>query len=148
MKKTLSSYLSEERIVFLSAKVQKAAIAEIIERSQFTDERQGQELLTAILAREQIVSTGLGQGVAVPHVRLSSCRAFSMALGIASSGIDWNALDQKLVQLIFLICAPESAQKEYLQVLSEIVRTLKDERKRGGLLSAKSASEVLVILES
>ncbi len=99
----------------------------------------------AILKREEIVSTGIGSGVAIPHAKLDSLQDFSIAIGIEidGDGVDWSAIDGFPVRLVFLIGGPASNQSEYLKILSHLTTKIKHQDLRENLLKCKTRSEVL-----
>ncbi len=98
----------------------------------------------AIFDREQLVSTGIGMGIAVPHAKLKEFSNFSIAIGIQQhKGLEWNALDTAPVRIIFMIAGPDNKQSEYLQILSQLTSAIKDVNLRKALLKADSPQEVL-----
>lgn len=98
----------------------------------------------AIFDREQLVSTGIGMGVAVPHAKLGGFPNFFIAIGIQKKkGLEWNALDKAPVRIIFMIGGPDNRQSEYLQILSQLTSAIRDVELRKALLKADSAQEVL-----
>ena len=98
----------------------------------------------AIFHREQLVSTGIGVSVAVPHAKLGGFSEFSIAIGIQKGkGIDWNALDLTPVRIIFMIGGPDDRQSEYLQILSQLTAAIKNVELRKALLKATSSEQVL-----
>lgn len=98
----------------------------------------------AIFHREQLVSTGIGVNVAVPHAKLKSLSDFFIAIGIQrKNGIDWNALDMAPVRIIFMIGGPEDQQSDYLQILSQLTSAIKNVELRKSLLKATNAQQVL-----
>lgn len=103
---------------------------------------------TAIFHREQIVSTGIGMGIAVPHAKLSNLHQFFIAIGIQKTkGIEWNAVDQAPVRLIFLIGGPDDRQSEYLQILSQLTTAIKNLDLRKNLLTARTSQEVIELFK-
>jgi PTS system nitrogen regulatory IIA component len=103
----------------------------------------------AIFAREQLVSTGIGMGVAIPHAKLTELNDFFIVIGIQSKkGLDWNALDKAPVRLIFMIGGPEDRQTEYLQILSLLTSAIRDVELRKKLLNARSSKEALELFSS
>jgi mannitol/fructose-specific phosphotransferase system IIA component (Ntr-type) len=79
------------------------------------------ELESEIAEREKLMSTGIGMGLAVPHVRLASVRQLTMAVGISRKGIsDYASLDDKPVHLVFMIAAPAGQHSDYLRLLSVV----------------------------
>lgn len=105
-----------------------------------------QPFFKAVLQREQIVSTGIGMGVAVPHAKLSNFQNFFLVIGIQKiKGIEWNSLDHLPVRLIFLIGGPDDRQGEYLQILSQLTSAIKGSDFRNQLLRATTADEVIAL---
>ncbi|MBI4064151.1 MAG: PTS sugar transporter subunit IIA [Elusimicrobia bacterium] len=104
------------------------------------------EVVGALLDREKLGSTGIGSGVAVPHAKSSRVSQIMCALGISKKGIEFEALDQAPVYLIFLLVAPPNSQSEHLNILARIVRLLKDRVFRQALREAKSKEEVLRLI--
>lgn len=105
-------------------------------------------LATAILEREELMSTGIGMGIAVPHVRLPSVNEMKMAIGINSKDIiDYESLDGEGVRLIFMIVAGKDDHTEYLRLLSKISSNLKNEDFRNTLLNTSDKSEAYNLIK-
>lgn len=101
-----------------------------------------------IFYREQIMSTGIGQGIGVPHVRFEGCKSPVVVLGICPRGIeDYDSLDGVPVQIIVMILVGAEQHREYLRILSMIIRKLKIKEIQQGLLKAKSPSEIASMLQ-
>jgi PTS system fructose-specific IIC component len=101
----------------------------------------------AVMARERLQSTGIGGGVAIPHARSEGVRRLTVVLGRCDRGVDFAALDGKPVQLIFLVAAPQKADGVYIQTVAKVARLLKSRAYKGGLLKAKSAEEVVELID-
>ena len=97
----------------------------------------------AILNREEIVSTGIGMGVAIPHAKMDDFKHFFLTVGVAKEGIEWDALDGAPVRLIFMIGGPSDQQTEYLTILSSVTAAIKDEKRRKILLNAQNKQDVI-----
>ncbi|NGX38276.1 MAG: PTS system fructose-specific EIIABC component [Chlamydiae bacterium] len=145
----ISDYLDEELVTFLDANSQQEALASMIDLlDQKGELRDRDAFFKAILEREKIVSTGIGISVAIPHAKLSGYDDFFIAIGIQKKeGIEWQALDDLPVRLIFMIGGPEDKQTEYLNILSMITAAIKDEERRKNLLKATNGSDVIAIFE-
>ena len=100
----------------------------------------------AVVKREQVQSTGFGQGVAVAHGKSPSVGEIVMALGISRGGIQFDSADEKPVQFLFVVANPPGMQLEYLLVLSVIVRVIRDERFRSELLRTFDPDDIEVKL--
>jgi fructose-specific phosphotransferase system IIA component len=105
-------------------------------------------LLEAILRRENLESTGIGMGVALPHARTSAVRRTALAFGRSDKGVDFNSLDSKPCHLVFLIVAPEDRKTEYIMTLARVSKLLRREDVRSELGQADTAEAVLEVLRS
>ncbi|HAR80253.1 MAG TPA: PTS fructose transporter subunit IIC, partial [Succinivibrionaceae bacterium] len=92
----------------------------------------------AVFEREAKVSTGLGEGVAIPHAKSAGVTAPGLAAMVASNGIDFDSLDGKTTYLFFLIASPHNASNEHLDVLARLSTLLIDENFRTSLIHAKN----------
>jgi len=100
------------------------------------------DLLDKILEREKVISTGVGIGVALPHVKIPSVRDFVVAIGRSQRGIDFQSLDEKPVHLIVMIAANESQSGEFLKLMAKVVMRLKDKEFRRRALLASKPEEI------
>ncbi len=105
-----------------------------------------EELLQVLLEREKLGSTGIGEGIAIPHGRLKKLRDFFICFGRSLSGVDFDSIDGKPTQLFFLVMAPENSAVENLKLLSRIVALLKESSFRKRLMEAHSQGELFQIL--
>ncbi len=103
--------------------------------------------LDQIIARETTESTGIGQGIAVPHARVSGLKTLMCAVGRSTVGIDFMAVDRKPVHLVFLICYPPTQQTTYLNFIATIARMLREPDRLNALLRAETADEIYGVLE-
>jgi PTS system nitrogen regulatory IIA component len=101
------------------------------------------EFKAAIFERELIMSTGIGLGVAVPHAKLPSIEEFFITTGILKNPVDWQAIDDVPVCIVFLIGGPDNRQKDYLRILSKLVLFSKNEDRRKALFEAENSEEVI-----
>ena len=102
--------------------------------------------IKGILGREEVESTAIGNGIAIPHTRGACCTHLAISVGCSKEGIEFNALDGKPVHIVFMIAAPQEAKKEYLQVIAKIARFLKHEGNRTLLIEADSKEKILSII--
>ncbi|MGL5243990.1 MAG: fructose PTS transporter subunit IIA, partial [Sarcina sp.] len=100
-----------------------------------------------ILKRESQSSTGIGEGIAIPHAKTSAVKEASLALGIFKDGVDYDALDGAPVYLAFMIAAPEGANNEHLETLSKLSVLLMNPNFKEGLFEAKTPEDVLNLLD-
>ncbi len=105
-----------------------------------------EEYKKGILAREEQGSTAIGNGIAIPHAKTSAVAHPGLSVVTAPSGVDYNALDGKPSNLLFMIAAPEDGDL-HLEVLSRLMTMLMDETFRNELLSAKTADEFISVID-
>lgn len=104
-----------------------------------------QTVFTIIQEREALGSTGIGDGIAIPHGRLKNLPEITICFGRSRKGIPFDALDGKPTHLFFLLLAPEDAAAPYLSCLAELARFLKNAQFRERLLCAETRQELLAI---
>jgi PTS system nitrogen regulatory IIA component len=96
------------------------------------------EIYLGLLARERLGSTGIGEGVAIPHCRMASCNKITGALLKLNDPVDFDSIDGVPVDLVFALIVPEEQNDEHLQVLSSIAELLQEEEIRNQLREATS----------
>ncbi|MEO0107820.1 MAG: PTS sugar transporter subunit IIA [candidate division WOR-3 bacterium] len=100
-------------------------------------------VLSALQEREAVTSTGIGNGVAIPHAKVEGLKKMVLVLARSKSGVSFQALDEAPVHLIFMVIAPPEAVSDYLRLLAAISAFVKSERNRNALLSAQTREEML-----
>ncbi|MBU2262560.1 MAG: PTS sugar transporter subunit IIA [Proteobacteria bacterium] len=103
-------------------------------------------MLHVLLEREKLGSTGIGDGIAIPHGKLAGLEEMVVAFGRSREGVDFEAMDGKPAHLFFLLMAPENSVGQHLKALAKISRMLKDEAFRKKLLAAKECDELFQVL--
>ncbi|MGY0393816.1 MULTISPECIES: PTS sugar transporter subunit IIA [unclassified Fusobacterium] len=96
-----------------------------------------------ILAREELGSTGIGQGIAIPHARSEKIKKLIVAIGLLKNGVDFNSLDGEKVKLIILVGSPKGQNREYLSLVSELMRTFRNEKLRENVICTNNYQELL-----
>lgn len=145
----ISKYLDPNLVTFLNVTTRDEALSALVKTvttaGKIINE---EEFFKAIVDREDIVSTGIGMGVAIPHSKLPSYDDFFISIGILKSGVDWNALDGAPVRIVFLIGGPDDKQTEYLQILSALTVAIKDEERRKKMLTLNSPEDIIKLFEN
>ncbi len=100
------------------------------------------ELFNQLLARERLGSTGIGKGVAIPHCRSKQCDKITGVLISLESAIEFEAIDDQAVDLVFALIVPEEAQDEHLQVLATLAGNFENASFRNQLRTAKDDTEL------
>ncbi len=144
----LSDFINKRLInLSLQAKGKKETLEELTDllaRQRIIPNRE--KLVNVLLERESLGSTGVGNGIAIPHVKTDLVKKIIIAFAKSDKGIDFNSLDKKPVYLVFLIIAPEEAHETYLRVLARISRLLHEEKIRNGLRAAQSPRQVINLI--
>jgi nitrogen PTS system EIIA component len=110
--------------------------------------RSADELQARLREREQLGSTGIGGGVAIPHCKLKGLERPLLAIGLTDEpGVDFGAVDGKPVRLFFLLVSPLDAPAEHLQVLAAISRWIKADQHVADVLASRDAEEVYTLLQ-
>lgn len=106
-----------------------------------------QAVLTALMDRERLGSTGIGQGVAIPHGKSDSAMELVAALGVSKKGVQFGALDGEPVYVIFLLISPPDSAGNHLKALARVSRLLKDKFFRQAIKEAKVADDVKKVIQ-
>ena len=101
----------------------------------------------AVLDREKIMTTGVGNGIAIPHCKDSSCPNFAVAMGLHKKGLNFESIDKKKVRIVFLLVGPENNPGLHIKLLSRISRLMSNEDLRDELLDCKTAKDALNLLQ-
>ncbi len=143
------SALVKEKTIELELKStdKKKVIAELVDvvaRSGKLKDKK--ELLRTILKREKLGSTGIGNGVAIPHARTPKVKDFILAFARQSKGVDFGALDGEKTYLFFMLASPEENVGGHLKILAEISRLVKDKFLVDRLKNAKDKKQALGVI--
>lgn len=101
------------------------------------------DVLRVVREREKVLSTGIGHGVALPHGKSDACTDLAIAAGVTSEPVDFDALDQEPVRLVFMLVSPESAAGPHIKALSRISRLVRRPDVRARLMDAGDGTEFL-----
>lgn len=104
-------------------------------------------VLRAVLEREQVMSTGIGAGVAIPHAKTEAVDDLVASFGITGQGVDFQSIDEKPVRMIFLLVAPADQTGPHLKALSRISRLMHWDEFRTRLIGAQTSKEVIEAFE-
>ena len=142
----LKDYIRTSHIQFLHRAEKTAAIEQMCEMmSNSSNIEDKDRFKKAILEREEIVSTGIGLGIAIPHVKIDQVRDMTIGIGICADGIPWDAIDNKPVKIVIMIAGSKEQHNLYLRILSKFILVLKKEKRRNQLISARSPEEVVAL---
>ncbi|MFN3966383.1 MAG: PTS sugar transporter subunit IIA [Endomicrobiia bacterium] len=144
----ISDFLCEKAVTLnLQSRDKKGAIAELVELLYKEKKvKDPAKAINSIMEREKLGTTGVGQGVAIPHGRTDTVDELVGAFGISKQGVEFESLDGEPVYLIFLLLSPVESAGHHLRALSRVSRLFKDKFFRQALMDSKSVEEVLKII--
>jgi Kef-type K+ transport system membrane component KefB/mannitol/fructose-specific phosphotransferase system IIA component (Ntr-type) len=126
----------------------RGAIRELSEAIAAANGLDAAEVEARVWEREELGSTGMGQGLAIPHARLPGLQEPLLALGLSPPGIDFNASDGELARVVFLILTPQGVPGDELELLADIGRTFHDGDVAARVLQVSSFTELLALLRT
>ena len=106
----------------------------------------GERLVEVLREREKLGSTGIGEGVAIPHGKLPGLTQLVAAFGVSRAGVDFEAIDGKPTHLFFALVAPENSAGVHLKALARISRLFKNPRFRAAILEAKTGADIHALI--
>lgn len=145
----LYDVIEENCIIFLEGRFSKESLLEkftdiFYKTSEISDKF---SVLSSLIEREKLSSTGLGEEIAIPHAKIPNIKSVKILLGISKSGIEYDSADNRPVKLFFVVLAPESDISVHLKTLSRISKLVKMTDFKKNVLEAQNASDVLSILK-
>lgn len=145
----ISDFLKPEAIMMeISANNKLEAIRALVDfmaERKIADNRE--ELYRALAKRENLESTGIGDGIAIPHARTDAVKDLILVFARAPGGIDFSAIDGKPSQIIFLIASPENKKSEYIIMLAKLSRMLRKAAVREKLRNAGDPREIIAVIK-
>lgn len=145
----IMDFLNKKSIIAsLKATDKEGVIRELVDAlAEAEDIRNREELVKALIIRESLGSTGIGQGIGIPHAKSSNVKNLVAAYGLSQKGVNFDSLDGEPVHIIFLLIAPEESAGPHLKALARISRMLKDKYFRELLKKARDVKEILHIIQ-
>lgn len=144
----IAEFLKPESIISeLTATTKSGVLTELSASLSKTLTQVTQQRLSQVLEeREKVASTGIGEGVAIPHGKLPGITTLSASFGVSRNGIEFDAIDRKPTHLFFALVAPENSAGLHLKALARISRLFKNPSFRASILAAQSASEIYALI--
>jgi len=144
----IKDFISEEGMVFApSVTSKKAALEKLSESLAYQNsDLSKNKVLDALLAREKLGSTSLGEGVAIPHCRMHDLDSIYVAMLKLEEGIEYEAIDEKPVYFLFSLIVPEDANEDHLELLANLAELLDNEPLRNSIQNSSNAKELHQIL--
>ncbi len=144
----ISELLNSQAIVAdLKAKDKSKALGELTDALIACEPSLSRDnVLAVLLEREKLGSTGIGDGVAIPHGKLSGIPELKLVFGRSIGGVDFESMDGQLAHLFFLLIAPEESVGVHLKTLARISKLLKDPAVRQKLMAAEGQDEIFQVI--
>ncbi len=146
-----SDFISSKSICSeLGSLDKESAISELVDSlvaAGDIKENDRDDIIKAIMKREELGSTGIGRGVAVPHTKHPSVKKLVGTVGVSTDGVDFDSLDGEKVQLFFLLVSPPDRPGDHLRALENISRQLRDETFCRFLKQSRTAADIMQLLE-
>jgi len=145
----ITDFLDARRIIpDLKGKDKKAVLREMADRlAALEPSLDADKLYATLLERETISSTAIGEGVAIPHGKISGGRKVSGIFARCTAGVNFESLDGGPTHLFFVLLAPEDSAADHLKALARISRLLKDGSFRARLMRGKTAEELFDVIQ-
>jgi PTS system nitrogen regulatory IIA component len=144
MSSSISQILTPERTQLGAQCTSKKRVIEHISTflADNIEDSQSDEIYERLIAREKLGSTGIGEGIAIPHSRLQECDETLGALFVLDEPVDFDSIDRKPVDIVFVLLVPEEATEQHLQTLSMLAQKFNDEDLRNKLRQATSSEDL------
>lgn len=146
----ITDFLSKKAIVTdIKATKKEDVIKELVDAlisAGDVEKRYRNKLIEALMARETLGSTAIGQGIAIPHAKSDSVSKLVAAFGLSKKGVDFDSLDGDLAFIFFLLLAPQDSAGPHLKALARISRLLKDKYFRDTLRSSTDEKSIIKII--
>ncbi len=143
---SLHELFPPDRVFRLRPADKAAALGELSRRVAGLLSLAAGEVAAALAAREALGSTGIGSGIAVPHARLSVLPAIGAVFARLERPVDWQAIDGKPVDLVFLLLSPDRAGAEHLAALAAVTRRLRDPAAAAAVRGARDPAAIRAAL--
>lgn len=144
MSSSISQILTPERTQLGAQCTSKKRVIEHISSflADKIEDSQSDEIYERLIAREKLGSTGIGEGIAIPHSRLQECEDTLGAVFVLDKPVDFDSIDRKPVDIVFVLLVPEEATEQHLQTLSMLAQKFNDEDFRDQLRQATSDDDL------
>ena len=140
---------NKSTVVGLEGETKEDIITELVDSLEVGEViRDRDKVLEAVLEREKIMSTGIGDGIAIPHGKSEAVIKLAAALGTQRRGMDFEALDGEPAYVFFLLVSPANVSGPHIKALARISRLLKNDDFKKRLVAASTTEEIVSVIES
>lgn len=123
-------------------------LTDLLVSAEEVEKKNKNKVIDTLMARESLGSTGIGQGIGIPHGKCDCVKSLVAAFGISQKGVDFNSLDGEPTYIFFLLVAPQDSAGPHLKALARISRLLKDKYLRESLRQCQDPKDVIKIISS
>lgn len=143
----ISEILNKDSIISDLKSTEKQGIIKELSRAvSQAAQAPAQDIETVLMEREELGSTGIGGGIAIPHGKLNAVNGVVVGFGRSKGGVDYDSLDGKPVHIFFLLLTPENSTGGHLKVLAQISKLLKMDHFKQGLKTAETVDDIYDII--
>lgn len=143
----ISEILDKDSIIDdLKSADKQGVIQELSQAVAKNNSAPAKEIARVLMEREDLGSTGIGGGIAIPHGKLNTVDTVSVGFGLSRTGVEYDSLDGKPVHIFFLLLTPENSTGSHLKVLAQISKLLKRDEFKERLKTAGSAEDIFEII--
>lgn len=145
-------YLTEERVkINLESRTKDGILNEMAQlflKENIVDPENMEQFINDLKDREKLSSTGLQDGIAIPHAKSEAVNKMALAVGTISEGAEFDCMDGEVSKIFFMIAAPENVKNEHLDLLAEISKLSYDEELLDKLENSATTEELMELLKS
>ncbi len=131
----------------LKSQDKKGILEELVEPISRITGMKHSELVRVLMDREQLGSTGIGEGIGIPHGKIKGLDSMIIGFGLSKRGVDFDSMDNKPTHLFFTLITPDQSTGLHLKLLARISRLLKNDGFKHSLINASTPDEILTIIE-
>lgn len=146
----MTNFIALKNIYILDAGTKKGALSELVNKTAATaDLSNPEQIITAVMHREKLMSTGIGLGIGIPHIRSDLTIEPVISMGVCRNTLpDYDSIDGIPVNIIVLIITGIGQHREHIRILSSIISKLKNESIRNNLTNTLSPDSIFKVLET
>lgn len=145
--KILEALTHDTILVDLQSKDKMGILEELVAPVAVAAKTKAADLVKVLMEREQLGSTGIGGGIGIPHGKLKNLDNLILGFGLSRQGVDFESMDGRPTHIFFLLITPENSTGLHLKLLARISRLLKNEPFKEQLMQARSADDVIAVIE-
>ena len=145
--KILDVLQRETILADLKANDKKGALEELVDSVSHLAGTHRKELVRVLMERERLGTTGVGDGIAIPHGKIKDLKSMIISLGLSRKGVDFDSMDNRPAHIFFLLITPENATGLHLKILARISRLLKNDAFKEKLMNAADSDEIFNVIK-